>query len=99
MKIPTLDLIHLTTYRSVPGVYVLDLLHITSFNPPSYSPRNYIMKFYFNRFPRLWNSLPTIDLASSTNVNLKKSYGNTSLQISILKIHALALILPMYQMV
>ena len=37
-----------------------------------YSPRNYIMNFYFNRFPRLWNSLPTIDLTLSSNVIINK---------------------------
>ena len=50
----------------------------------SYSPKNYIMNFYFNRLPRLWNSLPTIDLTLSTNAKLKKSHGNPSLRISIL---------------
>ena len=34
----------------------------------SYSPRNYIMNFYFNRLPRLWNSLPTIDLSLPANI-------------------------------
>jgi len=33
-----------------------------------FSPRNYIMNFYFRRLPRLWNSLPTIDLSLPIDV-------------------------------
>ena len=32
-----------------------------------HSPRNYIMNFYFKRLPRLWSSLPTIDLSLLIN--------------------------------
>ena len=38
----------------------------------SYSPRNYIMNFYFIRLPRLWNFLPTIDLSLPANVILNR---------------------------
>jgi len=31
-----------------------------------YSPRNYIMNFYFRRLPHLWNSLPTLDFSLPT---------------------------------
>ena len=31
----------------------------------TYSSNNYIKKFYFNRLPRIWNSLPPIDLSLS----------------------------------
>ena len=33
-----------------------------------FSPRNYIMNLYFRRLPRLWNSLPTIDLSLPIDV-------------------------------
>ena len=38
----------------------------------SYSPRNYIMNFYSNRLPRLWNSLPAIDLSLPANVIINR---------------------------
>ena len=39
-----------------------------------HSRNNYIMNFYFNRLPRIWNSLPPIDLSLPTIIIKTRLY-------------------------
>ena len=53
---------------------------------------NTLRQFYFNRIPRLWNSLPRFDLDLSIGASYNNSSGTTSFQISIQTISVLIII-------
>ncbi len=58
------------------------------------SRTNFTRHFYFNRLPRLWNSLPPLHLSQSLPTimhKLKKIYGVISLRISILPMPVLSI--------